>query len=70
MTKYFVAYDENGVLSDIGTVDTDGNLSPSVTEIAQAEYESLLASLPVPEEPEYVDPVDEALSILHGEVEA
>ena len=70
MIKYFVAYDENGTLMNIGTVNTDGNLSPAVTEITQEEYETLLASLPVPEEPAYVDPVDEALSILHGEVEA
>lgn len=68
--KYYAMYDESGALESIGTVSDNATLSPAVTEITQAEYESLLASLPVPEEPVYVDPVDEALSILRGEVSA
>lgn len=68
--KYYVKYNESGEVELVGSVCDTATLSPVVTEIMQEEYETLLASLPVPEEPVYVDPVDEALSILRGEVEA
>ena len=66
--RYYAIYDESGILESLDTVSDNAILSPFVTELTQEEYETLLASFPVPEEPEYVDPVDEALAILSGEV--
>lgn len=65
--RYFAYYDEDGVLVNIGTVNTSDEVHG---EITAEEYERLRAEIeanaPEPEEP--VDSVDEALAILSGEV--
>lgn len=65
--RYFAYYDENSVLVNIGTVETSGEVHG---EITLEEYERLKAEIEAnaPEIPEPVDPIDEALAILHGEV--
>lgn len=65
--RYFAYYDETGVLVNIGTVNTSGEI---IGEITTEEYEALKAEIEAnaPEVPEPVDPIDEALAILHGEV--
>lgn len=65
--RYFAYYDENGVLVNIGTVNSSGEVHG---EITAEEYERLKAEIEAnaPAEPEFVNPVDEALSILRGEV--
>lgn len=67
MIRYFAYYDENGVLMNIGTVNTSGEV---FGEITIEEYERLKAEIEAnaPEPVEPVDPIDEALAILHGEV--
>ena len=65
--KYFAYYDENGVLVNIGTVNTSGEV---FGEITAEEYERLKAEIDanMPEPVEPVSDIDEALAILHGEV--
>lgn len=65
--RYFAYYDENGVLVNIGTVNTSGDVHG---EITAEEYEALHAEIEAnaPEPVEPVDPIDEALAILSGEV--
>lgn len=65
--RYYAAYNEDGTLLCVGTVETDGEM---VGEITETEYNELLAAIPVPEEPLYADPIEEALAILTGEVDA
>lgn len=67
MTRYFAYYDENGVLINIGTVDTSCEV---YGEITAEEYEQLFAEIKAnaPVETEFADPIEEALAILHGEV--
>jgi hypothetical protein len=67
MIRYFAYYDENGELLNIGTVYTSGEVNG---EITAEEYERLKAEIEAnaPEIPEPVDPIDEALAILRGEV--
>lgn len=62
--RYYAAYDENGVLLCVGTVETDGEV---IEEITEAEYNALLESIPKPEEA--MSDIEEALAILSGEVE-
>lgn len=65
--RYFAYYDENGVLINIGTVYTSLEVHG---EITVEEYERLKSEIEAnaPVEPEPVDPIEEALAILHGEV--
>lgn len=67
MTRYFAHYDENGVLVNVGTINTSGEVHG---EITAEEYQLLLAEIKAntPAEPATADPIDEALAILHGEV--
>lgn len=66
-TRYYAYYDESGVLVNIGTINTSGEVR---SEITVEEYERLKAEIEAnaPEPVEPADPVDEALAILHGEV--
>ena len=63
MPRYYAAYDVDGALLCIGTIDTDDEV---IGEITEAEYNALLASIPKPEET--MSDIDEALAILSGEV--
>lgn len=65
--RYFAYYDENGVLVNIGTVNTSGEVNG---EISAEEYEALRAEIEAnaPEPEEIASDIDEALAILHGEV--
>lgn len=69
MMRYFAHYDESGVLVNIGTVNTSGEV---FGEITIEEYERLKAEIeanaPEPEESETISDIDEALAILSGEV--
>ena len=67
--KYYVKYNESGEIESLGSVCDTATLSPVVTEITQDEYETLLTSLPQPEEPEIVDDITMAIAILSGEVQ-
>ena len=67
MIRYFAYYDENGILINIGTVNTFGEVHG---EITAEEYEMLLAEIKAnaPEPEEITSDIDEALAILSGEV--
>lgn len=65
--RYFAYYDENGVLVNIGTVNTSGEVHG---EITAEEYKRLKAEIEAnaPEPEETLSDIDEALAILSGEV--
>lgn len=63
--RYFACYSKNGVLVNVGTVNTFGNVNG---EITAEEYAALKATIPEPEPAETVSEADEALKILSGEV--
>ncbi len=61
--RYYAVYDDNGNLECVGEVQTDGDV---IGEITEAEYNTLLESIPKPEET--MSDIEEALAILSGEV--
>ena len=65
--RYFACYHSDGTLMNIGTVNTSGDVRGDITV---EEYERLKAEIEAnnPATPDPVDPVDEALAILRGEV--
>ena len=62
--RYFAAYNVNGTFQNVGIVYTSDTIP---NEITAEEYERLRQAMRR-EPPKIVDPVDEALEILRGEV--
>ena len=70
MIRYFAYRDKNGVLINIGTVNTSGEIFGEITaEEYRGLHSEIMANVPEePEVPETMSDIDEALAILSGEV--